>query len=515
MQWKDLTLTPGDLRGRNAEESAEGIVPPHDLREGWNLFNEGLPRMRKSIGHQKRTPVGQQNLFEAARNPAGKPADGIGIGQSVRDELLSRLREQHAQTANITERSADYVNLDKAFLKVERNKGSGGVDGMEVTELRDWLGTNLGPLRESLLGGTYEPSPVRKVEVPKASGGKRALGIPTVKDRFVQQAIHQQLCILYDPHFSENSFGFRPNRSAHGAIEQASGFIKKGNEWVVDIDFENFFDRIHHDRLMTRLSKGIGDKRLLRLINAFLKAGMMEGGMVEQRVAGTPQGGPLSPLLSNIVLDELDKELESRGHSFCRYADDCNIYVRSRRAGERVMKSVVEFIENVLKLKVNTAKSGVRHCSEVKFLGYTLLPGGGKRVADKSIARLKAKVKQITRRNRGVKFEQVIGELNSSILGWSQYFRLANKWLGALSAIDGWIRRKLRCYRLKQCGRPYTVYKLMRSLGTPEQKSWNIAMRYHGWWNMSQAVAVRQGMGLDWFARQGLHSLEKRVKAAS
>lgn len=479
------------------------------------FINEGLPEMRKSRGHQKITAGGQLDLFSASRDPAGKPADGIGIGQSVRDELLSRLREQHARTANITERSADYGNLNKAFLQVERNKGSGGVDGMEVSELRDWLGTNLGPLRKSLLDGTYGPSPVRKAEVPKASGGKRVLGIPTVKDRFVQQAVHQQLSILYDPHFSESSFGFRPNRGAHEAIVQASRFVKEGKEWVVDIDLENFFDRINHDRLMARLRKGVGDKRLLRLINAFLKAGMMEGGVAEQRVAGTPQGGPLSPLLSNIVLDELDKELERRGHSFCRYADDCNIYVASKRAGDRVMKSVAKFIERVLKLKVNTAKSGVRHCSEVKFLGYTLLPGGGRRVADKSIARLKSKVKQITKRNRGVKFEQVVGELNSAILGWTNYFRLADKWLGVLRDLDGWIRRKLRCYRLKQCGRRFTIFKLLRSHGKTERESWNVAMYSQGWWNMSNTIHVRTAMDLRWFHEQGLHSIEFRMKAKS
>ena len=237
--------------------------------------------------------------------------------------------------------------------------------------------------------------------------------------------------------------------------------------------------------------------------------------MVSQRVAGTPQGGPLSPLLSNIVLDELDKELESRGHSFCRYADDCNIYVRSRRAGERVLESVTKFVERVLKLKVNATKSGVKHCSEVKFLGYTILAGGGKRVADKSIARLKARVRQITKRNRGVRFGQVIEELNSMILGWSQYFRLADKWLSVLRELDGWIRRKLRCYRLKQCGRRYTIYKLLRAHGKSEGESWNVVMYSQGWWNMSNKVHVRTAMNLKWFLEQGLHSLEYRVKAKS
>jgi len=262
---------------------------------------------------------------------------------------------------------------------------------------------------------------------------------------------------------------------------------------------------------MQRLSKGIGDKRLLRLIRAYIEAGMMDEGLIEQRTSGTPQGGPLSPLLSNIVLDELDKELESRGHSFCRYADDCNIYVKSKKAGERVMASVTVFIEKKLKLKVNREKSGVRRCSEVKFLGYTLLPEGGIRVADKSIARLKDKIRDLTRRNRGVRFEQIIKELNLVLDGWSTYFRLANRWISTFRDIDGWIRRKLRCYRLKQCGKRYTIYKLLRSLEIPEGKSWNAIMYSQGWWHLAKKIAVNQAMSPLWFSRQGLHSLQMKM----
>ena len=374
------------------------------------------------------------------------------------------------------------------------------------------MGKHINTLRETLLTEKYEVSAVRKVEIQKPDGGKRILGIPTVKDRMIQQAIHQELSRYYEPVFSESSYGFRPGRSAHQAIEQASKYIQEGKEWVVDIDLEKFFDKINHDRLMQRLSKGIGDKKLLRLINAYLKAGMMDDGLTEQRVAGTPQGGPLSPLLSNIVLDELDKELESRGHSFCRYADDCNIYVKSRKAGERVMTSIVDFIEKKLKLKVNNAKSGVRHCSDVKFLGYTLLPEGGIRVADKSIDRLKSRIREITRRNRGVKLEEVIRELNATINGWANYFRLANIWLSTFRELDGWIRRKLRCYRLKQCGRRYTIFKLLRSLDIPEGKSWNVVMYSQGWWQMSKKAAVGKAMNLNWFAQYGLQSLYLRMK---
>jgi len=456
--------------------------------------------------------VKQLKLFSQTIAPIGSPEGRTERVNQKGVELSSRLEKQRTLTANLLNKIVDYENLNRAYKQVKSNAGSGGVDRMEIEDLRPWLGKHLEELRTALLTDKYVVNAVRKVEIPKPTGGTRMLGIPTVKDRLIQQAIHQELNRYYDPHFSEHSYGFRPGRSAHQAIVQASHYIKEGKEWVVDIDLEKFFDKINHDRLMQRLSKGVGDKRLLRLINAYLKAGMMEGGLEEQRIAGTPQGGPLSPLLSNIVLDELDRELESRGHSFCRYADDCNIYVKSRKAGERVMASVVDFIERKLKLKVNRSKSEVRHCSEGKFLGYTLLPEGGIRIADKSITRLKDKVREITRRNRGVNFVQLIEELNLVIVGWSNYFRLANKWLSNIKDLDGWIRRKLRCYKLKQCGRKYTIYKLLRSLGIPEGKSWNVVMYSQGWWDMTSKVAVNHAMNLDWFAQQGLRSLYLRMQ---
>jgi group II intron reverse transcriptase/maturase len=467
--------------------------------------------MRKDK-QQRKTTKEQLDLFRGAIEPVGTT-----IGRTDGDfqpgvELSSRLEKQRTLTANLLTKIVDYENLNRAYKQVKRNDGSNGVDKMEIEEFGQWVKGNLNDLRTLILTEQYEVNAVRKVEIPKPTGGTRMLGIPTVKDRFIQQAIHQELNRYYDPHFSEHSYGFRPGKDAHQAILQATHYIKEGKEWVVDIDLEKFFDKINHDRLMQRLSKGIGDKRLLRLINAYLKAGIMEGGVVEQRIAGTPQGGPLSPLLSNIVLDELDKELESRGHSFCRYADDCNIYVKSKKAGARVMKSVIDFIEKKLKLKVNRTKSGVRHCSEVKFLGYTLLPEGGIRIADKSIDRLTDKVREITKRNRGVNFEQVIKELNLVIIGWSNYFSLANKWLATVRDLDGWIRRKLRCYKLKQCGRKYTTYKLLRSFGIPKGTSWNVVMYSHGWWSMTNKLAVRQAMNVKWFALQGLHSLHLRLQ---
>jgi RNA-directed DNA polymerase len=470
--------------------------------------------MRKSKKkRQRKSEAGLQlKLFSGqAGELPGTPTGGTGTGMLGRGALLSLLERQRTLTTNLMERIVDYGNLSRACKQVVSNKGSSGIDGMEPQELRPWLGKHLTTLQVSLLTEEYEVSPVLKVEIDKPDGGKRMLGIPTAIDRLIQQAIQQELSRYYDPIFSESSYGFRPGRNAHQAIRQASKYIREGKEWVVDIDLEKFFDKINHDRLMQRLSKGIGDKRLLRLIRAYLKAGMMNQGLIEQRTAGTPQGGPLSPLLSNIVLDELDKELEKRGHSFCRYADDCNIYVKSKKAGERVMASVTDFIETKLKLKVNHAKSGVRHCSEVKFLGFTLLPEGGIRVADKSIDRLMDKVREITRRNRGVSFATVIKELNFTIIGWTNYFRIANKWVGKLQAIDGWIRRKLRCYRLKQCGRRYTIFKFLRTFDYPDHKCWNVVMYSQGWWNMSRKPIVNQGMNPSWFAHQGLHSLFLRM----
>jgi len=466
--------------------------------------------MSKRSKQQKRIEVRQQRLFDYYV-PGRVGSGGTGAERDTGVELLSQLERQRILTENLLEEVIDYGNLTRSYQQVYNNGGKGGIDGMEVLELGNWLQKNLKELRRQVQREQYKPEAVRKVMIPKASGGKRMLGIPTVKDRFIQQSIYQVLNEYYDPLFSESSYGFRPGRSAHQAIEQACEYVESGKEWVVDIDLEKFFDKVNHDRLMQRLSKGIGDKRLLRLIKSYLQAGMMSDGLVEQRTSGTPQGSPLSPLLSNIVLDELDKELEKREHSFCRYADDCKIYVRSKRSGERVMKSLTDFIEQKLKLKVNRKKSGVKHCTESKFLGYTLLPGGAVRVSDVSIKRLKGKIREITKRNRGVKFTQIIRELNSMIRGWSNYFRLANRWLTTLRDIDGWMRRRLRSYRLKQLGRRYTIFKFLKGFGIPDNTSWNVVMFSGGWWNMSSKKAVRLAMGKEWFVQNGLLSILQQI----
>jgi RNA-directed DNA polymerase len=466
--------------------------------------------MRKDREQQKKEVHKQLDLF-IDTYPSEQTDSGTEKSARHGVELSSRLEKQRTLTTNAVEAIVRYENLTRAYQQVKRNGGSSGVDGMSVSKLREWLGENMEDFRQSILKEQYQVDPVRQKDIRKPDGGIRMLGIPTVRDRMLQQAISQELMIYYDPGFSESSFGFRPGKSAHQAIEQSARYIRSGKEWVVDIDLEKFFDKINHDRLMQRLGKGIGDKRLLRLINYYLKAGLMAEGMVKQRTSGTPQGGPLSPLLSNIVLDELDKELEKRGHAFCRYADDCNIYVKSKKAGDRVMASLINFIEQKLKLKVNRKKSGVRHCSDVKFLGYTLLSGGHIRVSDKSITRLKDKVREITKRNRGVSFTQVIRELNQVIIGWTNYFSLANKWLTNFRDIDGWIRRKLRCYRLKQCGRKHTIFKFLRSFDIPINTSWNVVIYSQGWWAMSLKQAVGKAMGNLWFVQNGLHSLFQRM----
>jgi len=468
--------------------------------------------MRKNREQQKKGMGRQLSLFDNPIKPDKSHDGGTGSEICTGVELLSQLESQRTLTENLLEAVVDYGNLRNAYQRVRQNKGSAGVDEMDVEALGKWLNKNLITFHKMILAENYQPMPVRKVMIRKPDGGERMLGIPTAKDRMLQQAIHQTLSRYYDPLFSENSFGFRPGRNAHQAILQASKYISSGKEWVVDIDLEKFFDNVNHDRLMQRLSKGIGDKRLLRLIKSYLKSGIMSDGLTEQRIAGTPQGSPLSPLLSNIVLDEWDKEMEKRGHDFCRYADDCNIYVKSRKAGERVLNSMVKFLEQKLKLKVNRQKSGVRHCSEVTLLGYTLLEEGNIRVSDKSIKRLKDKVREITRRNRGVRFEQLIKELNAVIIGWANYFHLANRWLSEIRDIDGWIRRKLRCYRLKQCGRRYTIFKLLHNMGIPETTSWNVVMYSQGWWAMSKKQAVGKAMGIKWFAQVGLHSLLTQIQ---
>jgi len=384
---------------------------------------------------------------------------------------------------------------------------------MTVEELADWLRNHPETLTTSLLEGTYWPLPVRGAQFRKPDGGQRQLGIPVVVDRLVQQAILQVLNPIWDPTFSHSSYGFRPGRDAHMALEQARKYVaQEGREIVVDLDLEKFFDRVNHDILMSRIARRIGDKRLLRIIRRYLQADMMQDGVRVTRDEGTPQGGPLSPRLANLLLDDLDQELERRGHYFCRYADDCNIYVQSLTAGQRVRESVTRFLEEKLRLRVNRLKSAVAPVGERKFLGHRLLLNGKLGIASKSIQRAKEKIRQITRRNRGVSLARVIVELNLFLVGWIIYYRNAACRFD-LQCLDEWVRRKLRCYRLKQRKRGKSLAGFLQHLGASPSFAHRLASSGKGWWRLSLARPVHQAMSKDWFASQGLTSLVDKYDA--
>jgi RNA-directed DNA polymerase len=380
---------------------------------------------------------------------------------------------------------------------------------MSVDELLPWLKAHGEEVIRGLLEGSHEPQAVRGIEIPKPGGGVRQLGIPTVVDRLVQQAILQVLNPLFDPTFSESSYGFRPGRSAHQALRKAQEYVAEGRTIVVDVDLEKFFDRVDHDVLMSRLARRVSDKRLLRIVRRFLEAGMLKHGAFVDRDEGTPQGGPLSPLLGNLLLDELDQELERRGHRFCRYADDCNIYVQSKAAGERVMASVTRFLEERLRLRVNPAKSAVAHVSERKFLAHRLLPGGRLGIAPQSLKRAKDRIREITRRNRGVSIRQMISELNSYLTGWVTYFRYASA-KTHLQRLDEWIRKKLRCMRLKQRKRGRSITNFLVSLGVPRKRARSLGGSGRGWWRMAGSPQANEAMCLQWFETLGLTSVTAR-----
>jgi RNA-directed DNA polymerase len=424
------------------------------------------------------------------------------------------------EAEQLLEAVVERKNMWLALKQVERNRGAAGVDNMSVAELRGYLREHWLRVKEELLAGSYQPQPVRKVEIPKPGKGMRMLGIPTVVDRLIQQALHQVLSPLFEANFSESSYGFRPRRSAHQAALKAREYVREGRRWVVDIDLEKFFDRVNHDVLMSRLARRVKDKRVLRLIRRYLQAGMMSNGLTTARREGTPQGGPLSPLLSNILLDELDKELERRGHKFCRYADDCNVYVRSRSAGERVLRSLTRLLERRLRLKVNAEKSAVARPWERKFLGYSLTWHRESRlkVAATSVQRLKEKLREIFRRGKGRNLRKLIeGELTPLLRGWMNYFRLAQV-KGIFEELDGWIRRKLRCLIWRQWKRTVTRAKGLMQRGLKETQAWESATNRRGpWWNAG-AAHMNAAFPKSYFDRCGLLSLleqRRRVQLAS
>ncbi|MGY0693717.1 group II intron reverse transcriptase/maturase [Virgibacillus sp. FSP13] len=405
-------------------------------------------------------------------------------------------------------------NLLQAIKRVEENKGSHGVDQMTTKDLRNHLVENWTTVTNQLRSGSYQPKPVRRVEIPKPDGGIRKLGIPTVTDRFIQQAIAQQLTLVFDPTFSEFSYGFRPNRRAHTAVKQARAYIKEGYRWVVDMDLEKFFDKVNHDRLMAKLANKINDRALLRLIRRFLQAGVLENGLVRPITEGAPQGGPLSPLLSNIVLDELDKELEKRGHKFVRYADDFQIYVKSKRAGERVMESITMFIEKKFRLKVNREKSKIDRPWKRKFLGFSFTSNKKQpkiRLAKQSVERFKARIRKLTSRKQRIDMEQRIAKLNSYLNGWLGYYQLIDT-PSKLKELESWLHRRLRMIRWKEWKLPRTKKRKLISLGISPQKAYEWANTRKAYWRIAKSPILHIALGTKYWSSQGLKSISIRYE---
>lgn len=451
----------------------------------------------------------------ATERPAEKPA-------LPAEEHGQNLRGAAEEVANVTAGTGhfheepmdlsavlDRPNMMKAYDRVLRNKGAPGADGLAVGDLKAHLQSHWLNHKEALLDGRYQPKPVRKVKIPKRGGGVRELGIPTVVDRLIQQALHQALSPIFEPDFSEHSYGFRPGRSAGQAVQQARAYAEAGHRWVVDLDLEKFFDRVNHDILMSRLARRIKDRRILQLIRRYLEAGVLHDGLATARKTGTPQGGPLSPLLSNILLNDLDRELERRGHKFCRYADDCNIYVRSERAGRRVLASVTTFLEKTLKLRVNQSKSDVGRPWQRKFLSYTLCSRKRNvrlKVSPEALRRFKSDLKAVFRQGRGRSIRDTIARLNPKLSGWMSYFRHIGV-KNIPQELDGWIRRHLRKILWRQWKRAYTRAKRLMQLGLSEVRAWTSAQNGRGaWWNAG-ASHMNQALPKKLFDRLGLVSL--------
>ena len=453
----------------------------------------------------------RQNIQKKMDFPSGRKGEA---GQAGREETESRQAmhepENPASTIRLMEEVCERENLKEALRRVKANKGSAGIDGMTVSQLSGYLKEHWLTIREQLLNGTYEPQPVRRVEIEKPDGGgMRKLGIPTTLDRFLQQAVMQVLQRRWDPTFSDHSYGFRPRRSAHQAVAQAQQYLAEGYGWVIDLDLEKFFDRVNHDKLMGQIARRIEDKRLRKLIRAFLNAGVMENGLVSPSVEGTPQGGPLSPLLSNLVLDELDQELELRGHRYVRYADDCNIYVRSERAGQRVMKSITQFITQKLKLKVNETKSAVARPQVRKFLGFSFTDGPvvKRAIAPKALARFKRRIREITRRAKGVSIETTMEELAPYMRGWRSYFGFCET-PRVLVNLTCWVRVRLRVALWRQWKTLRRRRAALLALGVHPRLASNTAGSGRGSWYLAHAKALSVALSSAYFKSLGLPTLE-------
>jgi len=458
----------------------------------------------------RETQTSRAEMPEPALGGSGRNLRGTGGGVS---SATARKGEPCPETENLMEGVVERENMMRAYRRVVRNRGSAGVDGMSVEGLKPYLQAHWARIKGELLEDRYEPQPVLRVEIPKPGGkGMRKLGIPTVVDRLIQQGVHQVLSPLFNPDFSETSYGFRPGRSAHQAIAKAREYVAEGKRWVVDMDLEKFFDRVNHDVLMFRVARKVKDKRVLRLIRRYLQAGIMEGGVVSQPVKGTPQGGPLSPLLSNIILDDLDKELDRREHRFCRYADDCNIYVGSKRAGERVMESIRGFLERRLRLQVNREKSAVDRPWKRVFLGFSMTWHKTPRlkVAPSSVLRFKSTLKEAFRQGRGRNLPRFTEELKPVLQGWINYFRLAEVKI-TFEELDGWIRRRLRCMFWRQWKRAFSRAKNLMKRGLGEEQAWRSATNGRGpWWN-SGASHMNLAFPKGYFDQIGLVSLLDHV----
>lgn len=455
----------------------------------------------------KRRKIQLELAFEEEGRGAAPGASVEGTEPHAANPGPERPAEEWGLMEEVCERS----NLKRAYRAVMSNKGSPGVDGMTVRELLGYLKRYWPEIREALLLGTYTPKPVKRVEIPKPNGGTRKLGVPTVVDRFIQQAVMQVLQKQWDPTFSEHSFGFRPGRSAHQAVERAQEYQAHGNRCVVDMDLEKFFDRVNHDILMARVAKRVTDKRALRLIRAFLNAGVLEGGLVSPTKEGTPQGGPLSPLLSNLLLDDLDRELERRGLCFVRYADDCNIYVRSKRAGERVMASITRYLTRRLKLTVNTEKSAVARPCERKFLGFSFTNEREprRRLASKSVERFKSRIRELTRRTRQRSLKQVMEELRRYLTGWLGYFGFCQT-PSVLTALGKWVRRRLRALIWKQLKRGKARFTALRERKVSKALAAQTAGSPHGPWRIGKSPALSYAFPNEFFTKLGLPSFTTR-----
>jgi RNA-directed DNA polymerase len=463
-----------------------------------------------------RTDEAEAYASTASTGKGGRNLPGTGVGAEVRTAAVGRTKPG---VLRLMEAAVERSNMLCAYERVVKNKGAPGVDGLTVAAFKPWLQAHWPRVRQVLLAGEYMPAAVRKVEIPKPQGGVRTLGIPTVLDRMIQQALHQVMQPLFEPEFCESSYGFRPGRSAHQAVKAARGYVAEGRRWTVDLDLEKFFDLVNHDVLMARVARKVKDERVLKLIRRYLEAGLMEGGVVSARTEGTPQGGPLSPLLSNILLTDLDRELERRGHRFCRYADDCNIYVGSERSGQRVMTAITAFLEQRLKLKVNAAKSAVARPWQRKFLGYSMTwhKKPKLKIAQQSRERFAEKIRKALREARGGSMKHAVERLNPILRGWVAYFRFTEV-KGVLEQLDGWIRHKLRALLWRQWKRNHTRAKNLMRAGLSERRAWLSATNGRGpWWN-SGASHMNETYPKSWFDRMGLVSLletQQRFSSAS